>query len=116
MLKRVLIIFITLSFFTFCKTKKKGIESTRPLTIDEKNVAAVEKTTGVVSHIYGTCGSVVIIKSGETQVVLVPFPALDKTFDVDGQALKFTYRKLRVPVPEGCLGGTMSELKDIEKK
>ena len=56
-----------------------------------------------------------IIKSGETHVVLVPFPALDKKFDTEGQTLKFTYRKLRMPVPEGCLSGAMSELKDIEK-
>ena len=115
MLKKSIVILITLFFFTFCKTKKEATESTRPLTIEEKNAAANQKTQGTVSHKYAACGTVVIVKSAGTELILVPFPKISSDFDKEGLTIKFTYRKLRMPVPNGCESGTMSELKDIEK-
>ena len=115
MLKKSIVILIALSFFTFCKTRKKEAESTRPITIKEQNTPAFEKTLGTVSHKYNDCGTVVVVKTTDQELILVPFPKLNNDFDQDGLSIKFTYRKLRMPVPNGCESGAMSELKDIEK-
>ena len=97
-----------LVFFTFCSAKK-NVNTTRPLNIPEG------KSTGVVSHKYDNCGAVVIVKEGDNEIVLIPFPALDKSLDAEGVTLFFNYRKLRMPHPEVCQTGVMAELSDIQK-
>jgi hypothetical protein len=98
-----------LILFSFCKAKKPEAVSTRPSLADD------HMTLGNVSHKHGTCGTVVVIKSAGPGVILVPYPALDKSFDIDGLSIKFTYRKLRMPQREGCENSVMAELKDVEK-
>lgn len=98
-----------LILFSFCKAKKPEAINTRPSLADD------HLTLGTVSHKHGTCGTVVVIKAAGPGVVLVPYPALDKSFDVDGLSIKFTYRKLRMPQREGCENSVMAELSGIEK-
>jgi len=98
---------IVLVLFSFCKAKKTEAITTRPSTADN------QKTLGTVSHKHGTCGTVVTIKAIGVEAVLVPYPALDKQFDVDGLSIEFTYRKLRIPKREGCDEGIMAELNDV---
>ena len=109
MFRKICVILIVLSFFTFCKTKKTEAITTRPSTADN------QKTIGTVSHKHGLCGTVVLVKAVGVESVLVPYPALDKSFDVDGLSIKFTYRKLRMPKREGCDDGIMAELADVSK-
>lgn len=99
-----------LSFFSFCKAKKTEAITTRPSTADN------HKTVGTVSHKHGTCGTVVTIKAVGVETVLVPYPALDQKFDVEGLSIEFTYRKLRMPKRDGCDDGIMAELEDVSKK
>ena len=107
---RILIFSIpVLILFSFCKAKKTEAITTRPSTADN------QKTLGTVSHKHGTCGTVVTIKAVGVETVLVPYPAIDKQFDVDGLSIKFTYRKLRMPKREGCDEGIMAELSGVEK-
>ncbi len=98
-----------LILFSFCKAKKPEAVNTRPPMADNN------LTLGTVSHKHGTCGTVVVVKAAGPGVILVPYPALDKSFDIDGLSIKFTYRKLRMPQREGCENGVMAELKDVEK-
>lgn len=99
-----------LVLFSFCKAKKTEAITTRPSTADN------QKTIGTVSHKHGKCGTVVLIKSVGVEAVLVPYPALDKTYDIDGLAIEFTYRKLRMPKREGCDDGIMAQLDEVSKK
>jgi hypothetical protein len=101
---------IILIIFSFCKAKKTEAVTTRPSTADN------QKTLGTVSHKHGKCGTVVLVKAVGVETVLVPYPALDKAFDVDGLSIDFTYRKLRMPKRDGCDDGIMAELTDVSKK
>lgn len=96
--------------FSFCKAKKTEAITTRPSTADN------HKTIGTVSHKHGKCGTVVTIKAVGVETVLVPYPALDQKFDIDGLSIEFTYRKLRMPKRDGCDEGVMAELKEVSKK
>lgn len=109
MLKTISYALCTLILFSFCKAKKTEAITTRPSTADN------HKTIGTVSHKQGMCGTVVLIKTVGVESVLVPYPALDKKFDVDGLSIKFTYRKLRMPKREGCDEGIMAGLDEVEK-
>lgn len=100
---------VVLILFSFCKAKKTEAITTRPSTADD------HLTLGTVSHKHGKCGTVVLVKAVGVETVLVPYPALDKAYDVDGLAIKFSYRKLRMPQREGCESGIMVELKDVKK-
>lgn len=101
-----LLLFITL-FFAFCTAKKKT-DSTRPLNIPEG------KSIGIISHKYDNCGAVVIVKEGTIELILIPFPALEKKYDAEGQTIMFNYRKLRMPHPDVCQTGLMAELTNIQ--
>ena len=102
--------FVLLIAFSFCKTKKTEAITTRPSTADN------QKTIGTVSHKHGKCGTVVLVKAVGVETVLVPYPALDQKYDVDGLSIEFSYRKLRMPKREGCDEGIMAELSGVEKK
>lgn len=106
MLPRILLFSALVMFLAFCTTKKKA-DSTRPLNIPEG------KTAGTISHKYDNCGAVVLVKEGETELVLIPFPALDKKYDAEGMTIIFNYRKLRMPHPSVCQTGLMAELTNI---
>ena len=101
---------VVLIVFSFCKAKKTEAITTRPSTADN------QKTIGTVSHKHGKCGTVVLVKAVGVETVLVPYPALDTKYDVDGLSIEFTYRKLRMPKREGCDEGIMAELSDVGKK
>jgi hypothetical protein len=109
MKKSILYAFAVLILFSFCKSKKPEAVSSRPPVVDD------QKVLGTVSHKHGMCGTVVELKSAGPGAILVPYPALDKEYDVDGLSIKFTYRKLRMPQRENCESGIMAELKDVEK-
>jgi hypothetical protein len=98
-----------LILFSLCKAKKTEAITTRPSTADD------HLTLGTVSHKHGKCGTVVLVKAVGVETILVPYPALDKEYDVDGLSIKFTYRKLRMPQREGCESGIMAELKGVQK-
>lgn len=98
-----------LTLLSFCKAKKPEAVSSRPPLADD------QKVYGTVSHKHGMCGTVVVLKAAGPGTILVPYPALDKSFDVDGLSIKFTYRRLRIPQRENCENGVMAELKDVEK-
>jgi len=110
MFRTVKLSILVLLFFSFCKAKRTEAVTTRPSTADN------QKSIGTVSHKHGACGTVVTIKAVGVEMVLVPYPALDKKFDVDGLSIEFTYRKLRMPKREGCDDGIMAELSDVTKK
>jgi hypothetical protein len=110
MMRTFLFSLAVLILFSFCKAKKTEAITTRPSTADN------QKTMGTVSHKHGKCGTVVLMKAVGVESVLVPYPALDKEFDIDGLSIEFTYRKLRMPKRDGCDDGIMSELKDVSKK
>lgn len=109
MWKTGLFYLILIVLFSYCRAKKPEAINTRP-SIADNNI-----TLGTVSHKHGKCGAVVVVKAAGPGVVLVPYPALDKDFDVDGLSIKFTYRKLGMPKREGCDEGIMAELKSVEK-
>ena len=109
MLKAISYSFCVLILFTFCKAKKPEAVSSRPPLADD------QKVYGTVSHKHGMCGTVVVLKAAGPGAILVPYPALDKSFDIDGLSIKFTYRRLRMPQRENCENGVMAELKDVEK-
>ncbi len=110
MFRTVIFSITVLILFSYCKAKKTEAITTRPSTADN------HKTIGTVSHKHGTCGTVVTIKAVGVETVLVPYPALDQKFDIDGLSIEFTYRKLRMPKRDGCDDGIMAELDDVEKK
>ena len=95
--------------FYFCKAKDPKAVSSRPAIADD------QKTIGTVSHKHGKCGTVVLVKAVGPELILVPYPALDKNFDVDGLSIQFTYRNLRMPKREDCDRGVMAELKEVAK-
>ena len=109
MLRTGLFSLAVLILFSFCKAKKPEAVSTRPALADD------QKVIGTVSHKHGKCGTVVVLNAAGPGVVLVPYPAIEKNFDIDGLSIKFTYRKLRMPQREGCENSVMAELKDVEK-
>ena len=106
MFRRILFFSHLLFFLTFCTAKKKA-DSTRPLNIPEG------KSAGIISHKYDNCGAVVVVKDGDQELVLIPFPALDKKYDAEGMTIIFNYRKLRMPHPSVCQTGLMAELTNI---
>ena len=108
MFQKIIFLFTVLVFFAFCSAKK-DVNTTRPLKIPEG------KSIGVISHKYDNCGAVVIVKDGTNELVLIPFPALDKSLDSEGITIIFNYRKLRMPHPDVCQTGIMAELSDIQK-
>ena len=109
MIRTILYSLCVLILFSFCKAKKPEAVSSRPPIVDD------QKVYGTVSHKHGMCGTVVVLKAAGPGPVLVPYPALDKKFDVEGLSIKFTYRKLRMPQRENCENSVMAELKDVEK-
>lgn len=100
---------VILMLFSFCKAKKTDAITTRPSTADN------QKTIGTVSHKHGKCGTVVLVKAVGVEMVLVPYPALDKAYDVDGLAIEFVYRKLRMPKRDNCDDGVMAQLDQVSK-
>lgn len=113
MLVTLRVFLFTLLFFVIssCKTTKP------PATIVEQPITDT-KTKGIVSHKFkkGACAStVIIIKADGNEMVLIPKDPLPPEFDKDGIYIKFNYRKLRMPNPEGCEVGGMAELSSIEK-
>jgi hypothetical protein len=109
MLRAGIFSLVILILFSFCKAKKPEAINTRPSIADD------QLTLGTVSHKHGMCGTVVVVKAAGPGIVLVPYPALDKKFDVDGLSIKFSYRKLRMPMRDGCEKGVMAELSGVEK-
>jgi hypothetical protein len=109
MMRVSLFCLVVIILFSFCKAKKTEAITTRPSTADNQT------TIGTISHKHGKCGTVVLVKAVGVETILVPYPALDKEYDVDGLSIKFSYRKLRMPQREGCDKGIMAELKEIEK-
>lgn len=74
-------------------------------------------TLGKVSHKYikGGCTSVLLVANGNSEEVLIPKDKLPKEFDVDGMAVRFDYRALRMPNPSGCTTGKVIEVLKIVK-
>lgn len=74
-------------------------------------------TLGKVSHKYikGGCTSVLLVANGNSEEVLIPKDKLAKEFDVDGMAVRFDYRALRMPNPSGCTTGRVIEVLKMVK-
>ena len=114
-------ILIILAFITFnvsCKTKQK----TETFINNNEQIQNKPdtRTIGKVSHQYRASGcSTVIIVNTENQdkpLTLIPREPLPSKLDVDGLGIKFNYRTLRMPNPQGCLVGLPAEITDISKK
>jgi hypothetical protein len=118
----VLVLTITgLQVVSSCKPKQKVVdqkvaEQKPPI---ETNVQPVKaKTIGKVSHQYRAtgCATVIVVKRGEEELVLIPKDTLTNKLDVDGLEITFNYRTLKMPQPQGCMKGIPAALTDIEKK
>jgi hypothetical protein len=73
---------------------------------------------GKVSHKYraGGCSTVIVFIKDGTEMTLIPKDKLAAEFDVDGQAIMFNYRPLKMPNPAGCTVGMPAEITDLSKK
>src|SRR4051812_13661920 len=114
-MKNLFFILIIVVSFTACKTKKRII---RASFNDPKPAAVIGTTVGKVSHMYQEtgCATVVIVKSADGEMTLIPKDKLSAEFDVDGLMITFNYRSLKMPNPQGCNVGMPAELTDIAKK
>jgi hypothetical protein len=102
-------------FGVSCKSKEKAVA---PVSTSIQ-VAETPKTTGKVSHQFrpGGCATVIIVDTGNPNnpLILIPKSSLNE-FDKDGLEISFTYRKLRMPNPPGCIKGSPVDISDITKK
>lgn len=99
--------------FLGCKSKEAVSSTTNAV-----QAAVVAATTGKVSHMYKDkgCSTVIFVSGADAELVLIPKDALPADLDVDGMEIKFNYRTLKMPQPQGCEKGIPAELTDISKK
>jgi len=110
----LLILAAIVTLATACKTKQQGSGC-----CSNHQAGAVGQTSGKVSHEYKAdgCNTIIIVASadgGEDQI-LIPSNQLAKEFDKDGLEIKFNFRLLKMPNPEGCVRGNVAEITDISK-
>ena len=107
-----------------CKSEKKTGSSakenstTNNTSISSNNAVAAGEVTGKVSHKYRStgCATVVMVMKDGEELTLIPKDKLPAELDVDGLEIRFNYRTLRMPNPEGCNTGMPAEITDVSKK
>ena len=143
-MKKTLVILLIVAAFAACKQKKdvnntsdSAREAVAPTTSNTNTVVNTpvysdpdsvgeqtkpdpngEMISGKVSHQYikGGCTSVLLVVNGTETNVLIPKDKLPADLDVDGQAVLFSYKSLRMPNLQGCTTGRMIEVIKISKK
>lgn len=127
MKKNILIVLIATVTLFACKSKKDVTTTSASSATTATGSGSTEEaltastagnTTGKVSHKYrsGGCSTVIIVNQDGTELTLIPKDKLSADFDVDGLDVRFNYRTLRMPQPEGCTVGQPAEITDLSKK
>ncbi|MFI5148305.1 MAG: hypothetical protein ACHQRM_01120 [Bacteroidia bacterium] len=100
-----------------CKSKTKTTASTTTTAPAAGNANSDTKTTGKVSHAYGTCGTVIVIPSitGADPMILIAV-GLPAELDVEGLEISFHYHPLKRKNPDGCRAGFPASITDATKK
>jgi len=118
MLNKKVIFLILIGFICLCNSCKSHQKSE---VVNSINLDLADKRTiGYISHKYKAdgCGSVIIISdlNYQPEVVIIPKDPLPKEIDKEGVKIKFNYRKLKMPNPNGCNIGGMAEISEISIK
>ena len=105
--------------FSSCKSKKETTQTSNDVkqttTVTSNEQMAAPKTKGKVSHLYrnGGCATVVIANVDGNTLTLIPSIKFVDKFDVDGLAIAFDYRTLKMHNPEGCNVGIPAEIINV---
>lgn len=100
-------VILILAVLSFASCKTSGVKE-----------QAEGKTCGMVSHQYrsGGCPTVIIInKTGEEPIVLIPKDPLPAGIDKDNTLIRFDQTTLRMPNPAGCVKGIPALISNISK-
>jgi hypothetical protein len=117
---KTIILFVSLivAFTPACKTKQKM--QTAAADTEMASATALGSVWGIVSHEFKAegCPSVLVVNTfgQEEPMVLIPKDALPAAFDKEGTAVRFDYRLLRMPNPEGCGVGNIAEITNISQQ
>ena len=105
---------IAVSISVACKTKKATSESSST-EMKQTTEQSAPKTIGKVSHQYRAtgCATVVIIKTADNTITLIPKDKLPDNLDVDGLEISFEYHTLKMHNPVGCNVGIPAALTNI---
>ena len=129
MKKYISVLLLATALISSCKSKKQAAASstttastaTATATPSEGvalTTSTAGETIGKVSHKYKStgCSTVILVNKDGTEVTLIPKDKMPSDLDVDGLEIKFNYRVLRMPQPEGCTVGQPAEITDLGKK
>lgn len=119
MKKYVFFLLISVLAVSSCKSKKKASASADSApAVASRAEEPAGNTTGKVSHRYrqSGCATVITFMQDGTETTLIPSVKLDAGYDVDGLDVRFNYRLLKMPNPEGCNAGIPAEITDLSKK
>jgi hypothetical protein len=107
-MKLITLSIIFLSLFA-CKTSSNTSST---------SAADANKSIGKISHQYRAtgCSTVVITKTVDGELTLIPNVKIESKFDKDGLEIYFNYHTLRMPQPAGCTAGIPAEITDIKLK
>ncbi len=113
----ILILSIAVSVSVACKTKKATSESSST-EMKQTTEQSSPKTIGKVSHQYRAtgCATVVIIKTADNTITLIPKDKLPDNLDVDGIEISFDYHLLKMHNPVGCNAGIPAALTNIKAR
>ena len=118
-MKSILILSKLLLGFSSCKSKKETTQTSNDVkqttTVTSNEQMAAPKTKGKVSHQYrsGGCATVIIANVDGNTLTLIPSIKFVDKFDVDGLAIAFDYRPLKMHNPEGCNVGIPAEIINV---
>lgn len=111
----ILLLALILALSTGCKTHSQG----SGCCSKQQTATVTGTTTGKVSHQFRAtgCETVIIVDNAASSdpQILIPKDKLPKEFDQDGLVIKFNFRLLKMPNPEGCATGNIAEITDISK-
>ncbi|MEI6489063.1 MAG: hypothetical protein WCP52_08880 [Bacteroidota bacterium] len=118
-MKSILILTLLLLGFSSCKSKKETTQTSNEVkqttTVTNNEQMSAPKTKGKVSHQFRSegCATVILANVDKSTIVLIPSIKLIEKFDVDGMAIAFDYRPLKMHNPEGCNVGIPAEISNI---
>ena len=113
-----ILLFASVFTLTFgsCKTKQATVTTTAASIPMQVAAKASDQTRGKVSHQYRStgCSTVIIVKSGQEVITLIPKDKLPEQFDKDGLEIRFDYLPLKMHNPAGCNTGFPATISNIK--
>jgi hypothetical protein len=109
---RIYFSFLIVIFIMGCKSKDNQILNS---SVKEDVSLRDDRKVGKISHQYNyeSCGSVIIVREKNKELILAPVDKLEKEIDVEGTLIRFHYQRARKIQKEGC-SGFPAIISDIE--